>query len=303
MKQYNYKLEKVVSDISLPIAKQLQEYYDYAQFTRNFSYDTMRNKVSSINHFVKWSKIENLSEITNDMINDWMKSQSINGCGPVTVNNRLKHLLVIIQYYKDYGMSIPGFFRPQIQKQKEDDPCRRAFSRETIYRALQFADRETWLMIKLAFDCGLRMKELRNIRLKDINQREIRIYGKGGKQRFVIISSEVEIRLHNHILRNNIRDYLWASATKPNSPKSAETIRRKMKAAFQAAGVYGFKPHELRHSYATDLKKLGASTRAIQYGLGHSTEQVTERYLHDLDSSDLQELYRIKYNAPSPEII
>lgn len=280
-----------------------KKYYDYAQFTRGFTYDTMRGKVSSINHFVAHTRIKSLEEVTSDMINEWMEYQTINDCQPRTVNNRLKHVLAMIRYYRDYGMEIPGFRRGQIVKQKEHDPNRRAFSRETIYEALKYADRETWLMIKIAFDCGLRIKELRNIRLRDINGRQIRIFGKGGKQRFVLLSDEVMVRLHNLIQRYDLHDYLWASTTKPSSPKSENTIRRKMQAAFKAAGVYGMCPHELRHSYATDLKRLGASTRSIQYGMGHSTERITERYLHDLDPSDLEELYALKYSAAAPEII
>lgn len=298
-----YKLETVVDDMGLPIVKQATEYLDYAQYTRNFSKETMRGKIGSIKHFIRFSKISSLEEVTNEMINTWMKDQTENGCQPRTVNNRLKHLLVMIEYFKDYGMVIPGFFRPNIQKQKENDPNRRAFSRETIYEALKYADRETWLMIKLSFDCGLRINELRNIRLGDINEKRIRIFGKGGKQRFVIMSDEVALRLKNLVLKENLTDYLWASETKPKRPKSVDTIRRNMREAFRTAGVYNFCPHELRHSYATDLKRLGASTRSIQLGLGHSNEQTTEKYLHDLDASDLENLYALKYSAKSPEII
>lgn len=298
-----YNINTIVQDEKSPIAEQMQKYYNYAQFTRHFSPDTMRGKVSSINHFVRYTKINSLEDITNDMIYKWMAAQSEAGCQPRTVNNRLKHLLAMIEYFKDYGLTIPGFFRPEIYKQKEEDPHRRAFSREVVYSALKYANRETWLMIKICFDCGLRIKELRNIRLKDFNENQLEILGKGGKRRFVIISEEVRVRLSNLIVMNNLSDYLWASTTKPSVPQSEETIRRKMRKAFEAAGIYNFCPHELRHSYATDLKKLGASTRSIQYGLGHSSEQITERYLHDLDSGDLEELYALKYSAKAPELI
>ena len=62
-------------------------------------------------------------------------------------------------------------------------------------------------------------------------------------------------------------------------------------AGFSSRWVSDFRPHDLRHSYATDLKLLGVSTREIQAALGHATESVTERYLSDLDGFNLKSVY------------
>lgn len=297
-----YKIENY-TDPNRKICKQLVEYYEYCQFACNFTPDTMRGKICSLNHFLRFCQIEQIQEITNSMIYEWMRAQTEKGNGPRTVNNRLKHLRAWLNYCIDVcDMEIPGYAPKKVKKQPEEDPNRRAFTREVIYEALRYADRETWLMIKISFDCGLRINELRNIKLNDIQGDQLSVLGKGRKRRFAILSPEVVVRLDDWVKRGHITDYLWPSKVQTGKPKSTVTMRTMMKAPFNAAGVYNFRPHELRHSYATDLKKLGASTRSIQHGLGHTNEKITEMYLHDLTADSLEELYHLKYSASAPEI-
>lgn len=298
-----YRIENYIDDLDSPIVRQLIDYYEHCELEMHFTAETMRGKTSSINHFVRFSHIERIEFLNNEIITDYVKAQTQCGLKPRTINNRTKHVLAMARYFRDIkDLELPQLKDKKIKKQHEDDPNKRAFSRETIYTALRFADREAWLMIKICFDCGLRIKELRDMRLCDMNSNQVSIRGKGGKKRFIILSDEVSVRLQDWIKREGITDWLWPSLCAKDIPKSTNTIRRTMRKPFEAAGVHGFCPHELRHSYATDLKQLGAQTRTIQYGLGHSSERITEMYLHDLDSSTVEELYRIKYSAPAPDL-
>lgn len=287
-------------DIQYPKTKFVQQaldYVSYCHYTLNYTPSTIQDKRQCLLHFAIWSNLDELEHLSTTLVSQWMKFQTENGNMPRTVNDRLKHLKAMANYYIDEGMKIPELNLRKLRRQHEEAPRKRAFNRETIYKALRYADRETWLIIKLAFDCGLRMEELRNIRLGDIDGHNINILGKGRKRRFVIMSEETRIRLNDLIIKNNITDYVFRSDRATNKPKSQNNIRSKARAAFAAAGVENFCMHELRHSYATDLKRLGAPTRLIQQGLGHTSEKITEMYLHDLDSSSLEELYRIKYSV------
>ncbi len=298
-----YRIEKYIKNNDLPICSQLIRYFDYCQFDCNFTKDTMRGKTLSINHFVKWSEIEDINNLTTRMVLDYITNQVKDGLMPRTINNRTKHLKAMVNYFRDYeDMDIPNFQERKIKRQHEETPYKRAFSREAVCKALHFADREPWLMIKLCFDCGLRIQELQKLRLRDIHGDKVSILGKGRKRRQINLSHEVIVRLNDFIKRENVTDYVWKSKTKPNVPKTTETIRNMMRAPFQSAGVANFCPHELRYSFATDLKRLGASTRSIQQGLGHSSEKITEHYLKDLDDETLNELYKLKYSADEPEL-
>lgn len=298
-----YRIENYTDNINTKFCQQLIEYYEHCKYIRHFTDDTMKGKISSLNHFVKYMQPKALEELTNDMITRWITVQAKAGNGPRTVNNRLKHLRAMIKYFEEEkDLTIPGVKLCRIKKQKEQTPNRQAYKREEIYEALHYADRQMWLMIKICFDCGLRINELRQMRLEDMDGRQLLVRGKGRKNRFVLLSEEVLIRMQDYIKKYQITDWIWPSPRLAGRPANVEYIRRKMKEVFAAADIPNFCPHELRHSYATDLKHLGASTRSIQAGLGHTSERITEMYLHDLDASAIEELYKLKYSAPAPEL-
>lgn len=298
-----YRIENYIEDLNIPLVDQLTEYYSYCQFTCNFTKATMEGKITSLNHFAKYTHLNRLEDLTNNIVFEWMAMQTKCSNKPRTINNRLKHLFAMINYFHDeYDMEIPGFQQRKIKKQHEESPNRRAFTRDIVYEALHYADRRTWLQIKICFDCGLRINELRQMSLRDLDGSRLLVHGKGRKNRFVVLSDEVMVRLQDYIKVNHITQDLWPSINGRTAPASTTSIREAMKKAFAAAGVPDFCPHELRHSYATDLKRLGAPTRSIQAGLGHSSERITEVYLHDLDSGTIEELYKLKYSAPAPEL-
>lgn len=298
-----YRLDRYNIDQHTVAYQQIVEYYDYCVYERNFTDASMRGKISSINHFLAHTKISDVREITNEMMAAYIRTQTEQGLMPRTINNRTKHVKAMVNYFKDIkDYEFPNLKMRRIVKQHEEPADKRAFSRDIIYEVLRYADREAWLMIKICFDCGLRISELRKMRLKDINGNKLLIHGKGRKNRLAILSNEVQVRLEDWIKREGITNWVWPSLECPGYPLADCTVRKMIKRPFAAAGIPDAKPHELRCSYATDLKKLGAATRYIQQGLGHTSEKITEIYLKDLDSSTLDELYRIKYSAAAPEL-
>lgn len=301
-----YRLENYLTNLDKPICKQVMHYYEICQYERNFTETSMVNKVNSINHFLRYSNLDRLENLTTEMVIDYIRHQAEQNLKPRTINNRTKHILAMARYYRDIeDMEIPGFKDKKIKKQHEEPSNKRAFTRELVYKALRYADREAWLLIKIAFDCGLRINEIRQMRLRDLRGNELTVHGKGRKQRFVILSDEVLVRLHDWIERENVTDYIWESkyCTHRGQPKSGDTLRIAMRRPFTECGVYRACPHELRHSFASDLLDLGAPTRSIQHSLGHSSERTTEIYLHELKPGKAtKQLYSLKYSAPAPEL-
>lgn len=298
-----YCIEKYTDNINNQFCQQAIVYYDYCRYIRNFTEDTMRGKTTSINHLIRYIKPESLESITNDVVMQWIALQAKAGNKSRTINNRVKHLRAMVKYYEDeHNLVNHKLNLARIKKQFEETPNRRAYSRETIYETLHYADRQVWLMIKICFDCGLRVMELQKMRLRDIDGPKLLVHGKGRKNRLAILDDDVLVRLQDYIKQYQITDYVWPSPRLAGRPLNTDFIRRKMKETFAAAGIADFCPHELRHSYATDLKNLGASTRSIQFGLGHTSEKITEMYLHDLCTNAIEELYKLKYSAAAPEL-
>jgi integrase/recombinase XerD len=151
-------------------------------------------------------------------------------------------------------------------------------------------------IIEVLFSCGLRVSELVGLRLENIyaDERFLRIYGKGRKERLVPIS---ERALHEldlwFIDRNGLKikpgeeSYVFLNRLGAHLTRTMILIMIKRLA--QEAGIQKtISPHTLRHSFATALLEGGADLRAIQAMLGHESIGTTEIYTH-IDMTKLRQ--------------
>ena len=150
-------------------------------------------------------------------------------------------------------------------------------------------------IIEVLFSCGLRVSELVNLKLSDLflDERFIRVIGKGRKERLVPISSTAIHQLELWFMdrrQMNIKpgeeDYVFLNRRGHHLTRTMILIMIKKQAAL--AGIQKtISPHTLRHSFATALLKGGADLRAIQTMLGHESIATTEIYTH-LSNEDLR---------------
>ena len=265
------------------IDKQIDEYLNYCENVRRMSEQTLHSKRWICREFLKTIKIDSLSELSNKHVNEWIAEQTARGCSGRTINSRLVNLVAMLRYFQDMGASFPKLKLRLIIKCKEQPPRRVYYTREQIEQVLKYADHLEWLLIKLCFDCGLRISELRNLRLMNLNGRMVTFIGKGSKARESYMSEEARSRLDDWIQRNRISDFIWVRTPGKNEPMSVEDIRYLMKKPFYQAGFKNFYPHALRHSFATDIQKHGASLMETKEMLGHARIETTERYVHGLE--------------------
>lgn len=265
------------------IDKQIDEYLNYCENVRRMSEQTLHGKRWICREFLKTIKIDSLSELSNKHINEWIAEQTARGCSGRTINSRLVNLVAMLRYFQDMGISFPKLKLRLIIKCKEQPPRRVYYTREQIKQVLRYADHLEWLLIKLCFDCGLRISELRNLRLMNLNGKMVTFIGKGSKARESYMSKEAKTRLDDWIQRNRINDFIWVRTPGKNEPMSVEDIRYLMRKPFYQAGFKNFYPHALRHSFATDIQKHGASLMETKEMLGHARIETTERYVHSLE--------------------
>jgi site-specific recombinase XerD len=272
------------------IYEQVEEYMGYCRYVRNMSQTTIANKRHTYKHFVFDSECSDLTELENVHFTKWVECQIKRGVSARTVNIRMANVLSLLRYHREMGLSMP-IKLPLIQKLKEG-PARRVFySRSQIEQALMFADELAWLLIRICFDAGLRISELRNLRLDNFFGQRIKFVGKGSRDRESYISHETYERLQRWIKNHNINSVIWLD--KKGCQYSVDELRRKMRKPFYEAGFTDFYPHALRHSFGTDLQRKGASLLELQKMLGHSNSTTTERYIHGLDGR-LEDLF-VKY--------
>lgn len=143
-------------------------------------------------------------------------------------------------------------------------------------------------MIEMQFSCGLRVSELVTLKLSDLylDERFIRVLGKGNKERLVPISPRAIDELYMWFdQRNEMKikpgeeDYVFLNRRGAHLTRTMVLIFIKDYA--RDAGIRKtISPHTLRHSFATSLLEGGADLRAIQAMLGHESIGTTEIYTH-----------------------
>lgn len=142
---------------------------------------------------------------------------------------------------------------------------------ETL-RKLQ--DRAMFLVL---YGGGLRVSEACGLRWSDVHvsTRSLRLNGKGGKERIVILPS-MAMEVLQKLRKEGEGDYIFGGA--PLSPRVAyEWVRSR---GAKAQLMKPLHPHALRHSFATHLLSSGANLRTLQELLGHESLQATEKYTH-----------------------
>lgn len=139
------------------------------------------------------------------------------------------------------------------------------------------------VILELLYSTGIRVNEIINIKIEDINSanKTIKILGKGNKERYVFYGHNLELLLSkylqtrkefnpqsNYLILNNLGNKITTKGISLIISKYAHNIKSKIT------------PHTLRHSFATHMLNEGANLRTVQELLGHKNLQTTEIYTH-----------------------
>jgi integrase/recombinase XerD len=144
-------------------------------------------------------------------------------------------------------------------------------------------------MLEVLYACGLRVSELVNLKLTEINLRQgvIRIVGKGSKERLVPLGEEAIswitrylAECRNALLKQNLNQDIVFPSNR-GSPMTRQAFWYRIKDHARTAGIQKkLSPHTLRHAFATHLLNHGADLRVVQLLLGHSDLSTTQIYTH-----------------------
>ncbi len=154
-------------------------------------------------------------------------------------------------------------------------------------------------ILELAYASGLRLSELKNLRLEQLHLEAgfINVIGKGNKERVVPVGKKAIEALNRFIEVGRPKLVTPKSPgnvflTKRGTPFAAVTLWLRIKNRVRRAGVSrNMTPHMLRHSFATHLLEHGADLRVIQELLGHANISTTEIYTH-VTGNRLRDIHR-----------
>ena len=193
-----------------------------------------------------------------------------------------------------------------VQNPKLGRPLPDTLTEHDVERLLDAPDTTTSIgcrdrtMLEILYASGLRVSELVNLRLSEVNIRQgvVRVVGKGNKERLVPLGEEA-ISWYIHymqearraLLKKNLReDVVFPSSQ--GRPMTRQTFWHRIKAHARTAGIRRkLSPHTVRHAFATHLLNHGADLRVVQLLLGHSDLSTTQIYTH-VAQHRMKELHR-----------
>lgn len=145
-----------------------------------------------------------------------------------------------------------------------------------------------YAMLELFYSSGLRLSEVAGADVADLDllSNQIRVRGKGRKERIVPVGRRAETALRSYLdqregLISVIRGERRALFVSPKGRRlSARSVQRRIHGLYRGAGIAGQRVHSLRHTFATHLMDAGADLRAVQELLGHASLGTTQVYTH-----------------------
>lgn len=153
-------------------------------------------------------------------------------------------------------------------------------------------------MLELLYATGMRVTELINLNVEDVNliMGFVRVFGKGNKERIVPLGETIIDILETYIetvrpqlLKKTVTDNLFLNMH--GKPLSRQAIWKMIKQNGVKAEIFKtLTPHTLRHSFATHLLENGADLRAVQEMLGHADISTTQLYTH-VSKSQIRKIY------------
>lgn len=272
--------------------KYIIEYLEMIEYEKNYSKNTIIAYKENLLEFLNFIESNMIKKCTYDDIRKYMKelydkkytNSSI--CRQISCLRGFFKYLYNNNYIDDNPMLL-------ISNPKMEKRLPKFLYYEDLEKILSTPDEKNYLelrnllIIELLYSTGVRVDELVNIKLSDIDfdARKIKILGKGNKERYVFFGTRCldlinkYLSISRKILDVNNSEFLLLSKTgkKINSREVRNIINQEVE-------VSGLKikisPHTFRHTYATHMLNEGADLRVVQELLGHENLSTTTIYTH-----------------------
>jgi len=238
-----------------------------------------------------------VSRITRIQVQDWLVACHASGLAASTLARRLSAVSSFFDAAVQAGLcdiNVAAGIRPP----KQAIRLPRTLPPEQTAALMQPTDSNSDVrdlaLLAVMYGAGLRVSEVVGLNLDDVDvhQFELRVFGKGRKERIVPLPEGAAQYLQswlNERLAANEEQAVFLNNR--NTRLSVRSVQRMLKDRALQTGVdVSVTPHRLRHSFATHLLAGGVDLRAIQELLGHASLATTERYTH-LDIAKLTEVY------------
>ncbi len=256
--------------------------------------------------FLKEQDYSSFIEITSTDLIDYLAHLYLLKYAPTSISRALAAIKVLFRFLKREGtvtenialyLETPKIWQaiPTVLSTGEINRLLNQPDRRDVYRGRDAA------ILELLYSSGLRASELCNLKIIDIDDDCIRVFGKGGKERLVPIGKAALDSIDYYLTEFRDQfdgDHETLFVTQRSKPLDRIDIWKIVKKYAGESGITkNIFPHTLRHSFATHLLDNGADLRIIQEMLGHACINSTERYTH-VSRKQLQEAFHRCHRRP-----
>lgn len=285
------------------------DFINYCIFEKGLSdktKDSYKNDLNIYENFLKEKHKNKVDQISSDDIKEFLKERNDEETSTIA------HNLTVIKNFHMY------LLKENLVKEDVSEFIERPKLRKSLPKSMSMEDVDNLLnikletpfdyrnkaMLELIYGCGLRISELINLEMNDIDiiNCQIRILGKGSKERDIPLGEYAIYYLKQYL---EIRDKLLKDKTcnKLFVNNHGQGITRQgffkiLKKLLQEKGLNpDISPHTLRHSFATHLINRGADLRSIQEMLGHSDISTTKIYTRVSDEKVVDDYNKYHYRS------
>ncbi|HQW72151.1 MAG: tyrosine-type recombinase/integrase [Saprospiraceae bacterium] len=278
---------------------ELERFYNYISSVERYSQNTRQSYQNDIDGFASFIlvtyQISQLTEATHFHIRSWIVTLMEINSSSHTIHRKISALSTFYKYLRRFeGLGIDPMakvIRPKANKRLPVTVPKDELSYDQILGTAEpdgYSNAMARLMILFLYTTGIRRSELININEADIDfsRMILKVTGKGKKERFVPISSDLVIEtekfklLKKSSLPMGEENLLFLTLHgKPVYPKLVYNVVNSFLKTIP--NLERKSPHILRHSFATHLSDAGADINAIKMLLGHSSLASTQVYMHN----------------------
>lgn len=273
----------------------ISQYLEYLELEKGLSQNTIDAYRRDLYDFV--SNIISIEEIDRIFINSYIRELKERNLAPTSVIRKVASLRGFFKWATSMEI-LKKNPASTLEQPKIPQKLPKVISLSEVEKILHSGLNELQsVIVELLYSCGLRVSELVNLKINDIdlNSKYVRCFGKGSKERIIPIGKKAIEVLENYFPIRNL-------VLKKNNLTTKSLLISDDGRLLNRQDIYSFihargkiinkniSPHTLRHSFATHLLENGADLRVVQELLGHSDVSTTQLYTH-ISKKRLKEVY------------
>lgn len=280
--------------------QEVKKFLDYLELERKFSANTVLNYEIDLKEFVDFIVSKDLNKIEIKDIRRYLEYLNEQKYHVSSISRKVSSLKSFFKYLKAEKM-IDNNPMALISNPKKEKKLPVFLNYQDLDKLLNTPDLNTGvgqrdaLILEMLYSTGIRVSELANLKLKDINfgEHKILILGKGNKERYVYYGTKCQKLLDKYL--SDGRTMYPASAYLFSNKHGNKLNERMIRMIVDECGRKAklnvhVTPHVLRHTYATHMLNEGADLKSVGDLLGHENLSTTQIYTH-VSNERLRKVY------------